>query len=86
MEDAMRLSKALILSAFVILIGSSTIAQPAPTTEPAVTQPTSAGNSTSQAKKAASKACSDQANAKGLHGKARKTFRYACKRHGGNAA
>ena len=34
-------------------------------------------------KQAISKACSDQANAKGLHGKARKTFRAKCKRHGG---
>jgi hypothetical protein len=39
------------------------------------------GRSTS--KQAISKACSDQANAKGLHGKARKTFRAKCKRHGG---
>ena len=35
-------------------------------------------------KQARSKACSDQANAKGLHGKARKKFRSACKRTGGN--
>jgi hypothetical protein len=34
-------------------------------------------------KKAISKACSDQANAKGLHGKERKKFRSECKRHGG---
>jgi hypothetical protein len=39
------------------------------------------GRSTS--KEAISKACSDQANAKGLHGKARKSFRAKCKRHGG---
>jgi hypothetical protein len=39
------------------------------------------GRSTS--KQAISKACSDQANAKGLHGKARKSFRAKCKRHGG---
>src|SRR5689334_1884936 len=39
---------------------------------------------TSAADKAAiSKACSDQANAKGLHGKARKKFRAECKRRGG---
>lgn len=29
------------------------------------------------------KACTDQANAKGLHGKARKKFRSACKKAGG---
>jgi len=34
-------------------------------------------------KQAISKACSDQANAKGLHGKARKKFRSDCKRRGG---
>ena len=42
------------------------------------------GSSTS--KQAISKACSDQANAKGLHGKARKSFRAKCKRHGGKPA
>ena len=34
-------------------------------------------------KKAISKACSDQANAKNLHGKERKKFRAKCKREGG---
>jgi hypothetical protein len=34
-------------------------------------------------KQAISKACSKQADAQGLHGKARKTFRAKCKRHGG---
>ena len=34
-------------------------------------------------KKAISKACSDQANAKGLHGKERKKFRAECKHKGG---
>jgi hypothetical protein len=34
-------------------------------------------------KKAISKSCSDQANAKGLHGKARKKFRAECKHAGG---
>jgi len=34
-------------------------------------------------KKAISKACSDQANAKNLHGKARKKFRAECKLKGG---
>jgi invasion protein IalB len=36
-------------------------------------------------KQAISKTCSDQANAKGLHGKARKKFRSECKRTGGKA-
>jgi hypothetical protein len=34
-------------------------------------------------KKAISKSCSDQANAKGLHGKERKKFRSECKHAGG---
>jgi hypothetical protein len=34
-------------------------------------------------KKAISKACSDLANAKGLHGKERKKFRSQCKHKGG---
>ncbi len=34
-------------------------------------------------RKAISKACSDQATAKGLHGKPRKEFRSACKQRGG---
>ncbi|MGC1446901.1 MAG: PsiF family protein, partial [Xanthobacteraceae bacterium] len=33
-----------------------------------------------------SKSCSDQANAKGLHGKARKKFRSDCKHNGGKAS
>ncbi|MDI9850276.1 PsiF family protein [Rhodoblastus sp. 17X3] len=34
-------------------------------------------------KQAVSKSCSQQADAQGLHGKARKTFREKCKRSGG---
>ena len=34
-------------------------------------------------KKAISKACTEQADAKNLHGKARKKFRSDCKEHGG---
>jgi uncharacterized Fe-S center protein len=34
-------------------------------------------------RQAISKACSDQANAQGLHGKARKKFRSECKKRGG---
>jgi hypothetical protein len=49
-----------------------------------VTSPSSSDYAVSgPSKQAISKACSDQANAKGLHGKARKSFRAKCKRHGG---
>jgi psiF repeat len=59
------------LSAFAVLLGSSICLAQAPSSAPAT------------AKSAVSKACSDQANAKGLHGKARKAFRSKCKREGG---
>jgi hypothetical protein len=38
---------------------------------------------TSEEKKAVSKACSDQASAKGLHGRDRQKFRAACIKRGG---
>ena len=48
------------------------------------TAPASGGSHMSQEQKSAiSKSCSDQANAKGLHGKARRKFRSECKRAGG---
>lgn len=56
---------------FSLIVAGGTFAQtPAPT--PGATD-----------KAAVSKACSDQANAKGLHGKARKKFRSECKAKGG---
>jgi psiF repeat len=84
----MRISKTLMMSAFAILIGSSAaISQSAPATKPTAgrSAPTSKA-ATDTDKKAISKACSDQATAKGLHGKERKAFRSACKRKGGKAA
>jgi hypothetical protein len=53
---------------------------PAPSAAPAAAAPAAMD------KKAVSKSCSDQANAKGLHGKARKKFRSACKHNGGKAS
>jgi hypothetical protein len=38
---------------------------------------------TPEEKQAVSKSCTDQANAKGLHGKERKKFRSECKRNSG---
>lgn len=56
----------------------------APTTQaPAPAAPTTRAARPSRT--AVSQACSAQANAKGLHGKARKSFRSACKRNGGDA-
>lgn len=57
-----------------IVVGSATAQVQSPT----VNAPTSATT-----KQVVSKACSDQANAKGLHGKERKKFRSECKKRGG---
>jgi len=59
---------------------------PAPAATPAPAPgaaPTTATAPAPGSKKAISKACTDQANAKGLHGKARKKFRSDCKKNGG---
>ena len=56
----------------------------APTPAPAA-QPAAPATGAATDKKAISKACSDQANAQGLKGKARKKFRSACKKNGGKA-
>jgi hypothetical protein len=56
---------------------------PPPAPPPAATQPAAAPQADAD-KKAIAKSCTDQANAKGLHGKARKKFRSACKKAGGN--
>jgi psiF repeat len=50
---------------------------------PAQAQPAPSATPGSSDKKAISKSCTDQANAKGLHGKARKKFRSDCKHAGG---
>jgi len=50
---------------------------------PAASEPAASSKMSAADKKAISKACTDQANAKGLHGDARKKFRSACKKAGG---
>ena len=84
----MRISKTLMMSVFAILIGSSAaISQSAPAAKPTAGRSAPTAKAvTDTDKKAISKACSDQATAKGLHGKERKAFRSACKRKGGKAA
>jgi len=64
---------AAILS-FTIATSGSALAQFPPPSTPAPS---------ATDKQAISKACSDQANAKGLHGKERRKFRSECKRRGG---
>jgi hypothetical protein len=68
------------LLAFSLGLGTAFAQAPAPTTPATGTQAKSDAD-----KKAISKACSDQANAKGLHGKDRKKFRADCKKNGGKA-
>jgi hypothetical protein len=65
------------LLAFGLGLGSAFAQAPAPATPPGTQAKSDAD------KKAISKACSDQANAKGLHGKERKKFRADCKKNGG---
>ena len=59
------------------VIGTATAFAQAPASPPAKTK------MSADEKKAISKACSDQANAKNLHGKDRKKFRAACVKGGG---
>ncbi len=54
---------------------------PAPTAQPAAAPATGAAVD----KKAISKDCSQQADAKGLKGKERKKFRSSCKKNGGKS-
>jgi hypothetical protein len=70
----MRPLKTATLSALVVVLTSSICLAQAPSSAPRQS-PTN--------KAAVSKVCSDQANAQGLHGKKRKTFRSKCKRAGG---
>jgi len=74
------LTKSTVVAAIVFSLaigGGAALAQNPP---PAADQ---AAGGAMDSKKAISKACSDQANAKGLHGKERKKFRSECKRKGG---
>jgi hypothetical protein len=63
------------LLALMIGVGAAFAQAPAPATAPVKMSPDD--------KKAISKSCSDQANAKGLHGKERKKFRSECKHNAG---
>ena len=66
----------IVISALLALtIGTGAAFAQAPAAAPAKMSPDD--------KKAISKSCSDQANAKGLHGKERKKFRSECKHNAG---
>lgn len=86
----MRTGLAIALLSIAIGAGSA-FAQNTPTAPAApkmapMTAPMTAPGAAATDKKAVSKACTDQADAKGLHGKARKKFRSECKHNSGKAA
>jgi psiF repeat-containing protein len=74
---------AAVLLTLAIGVGSALAQQDQqpPSAAPAATPP--AKSTMTPEQKAISKACSDQANAKNLHGDERKKFRAECKRKGG---
>jgi hypothetical protein len=80
----------LALSVAVLLLGAGAVLAQAPAdTKPATDSKPAAATSAAgdkADKKAISKTCSDQATAKGLHGKERKAFRAECKKNGGKPA
>ncbi|MFT4003687.1 MAG: PsiF family protein [Rhizobium sp.] len=92
----MRIATMFTTAAFAALFSVSAMAQTAtpsttPTTTPSATTSTPSTTTTTKpkamkpAQTAVSKACSTQADAKGLHGKARAKFRSDCKKNGGKA-
>jgi len=88
----MKLLPMIGLSAAIAVLGTgagfaqvpATITPDAAATKPAATTP--AAKPTSAERDPISKACSEQADAKNLHGKERKKFRAACKRSGGKSS
>ncbi|MEK1851599.1 MAG: PsiF family protein [Phyllobacterium sp.] len=94
----MRFVTAITTAAVLALMGTAAMAQTAtPPTTPVTPMATSkstgsmtkqkpvAPNTMTPAQSAVSKACSAQADAKGLHGKERSKFRSQCKKNGGKA-
>jgi hypothetical protein len=75
--------KSTFVAAILLSFTCGTGAALAQDTPPATSDKPAATSKMSPEKKAISKACTDKANAKGLHGDARKKFRSACKKAGG---
>jgi hypothetical protein len=78
-EDAMKGLLATVAVSAGLLAGVSAFAQNAQPTPAAQAKPAAASGMSAADKQAKSKACSAEADKQGLHGKARKTFRNACK-------
>jgi len=79
------ITAALLSLAIGIGTAAAQTSSPAPSQTPQAKPTPTTNQASATDKKAISKACTDQANAKGLHGKARKKFRSECKRNGGKA-
>jgi psiF repeat len=79
----MKIAISAALLSLAIGTGSVFAQTPAPAPAPAAQPAAPAAGATD--KKAISKECSQQADAKSLKGKDRKKFRSACKKNGGNA-
>jgi hypothetical protein len=80
----MKIGIAVAILSLAIGAGSAFAQNPPPAPAPMAAPAQPAAGATD--KKAISKACSDQATAKGLHGKERKKFRSECKHNGGKAS
>lgn len=79
----MRLLRIVAFSALAATAGIGISFGQTPATTVPAAKPAVAAKPTGADKAAISKACSEQADAKGLHGKERKKFRAKCKRSGG---
>jgi hypothetical protein len=80
-DDIMKIGIAAAILSLAIGTGAAFAQNPPPAAAPIAAPAQPAAGATD--KKAISKSCSDQANAKGLHGKERKKFRSECKHNGG---
>jgi hypothetical protein len=78
--------KTLIAASAVCLMLGTGAAAAQTAAAPATAAPAGNAKAATTGKSPVSKACSDQANAKGLHGKERKKFRSECKKNGGKAS
>jgi hypothetical protein len=79
----MRLLRVVAFSVLAATAGIGISFGQTPATTVPAAKPAVAAKPTGADKVAISKACSEQADAKGLHGKERKKFRAKCKRSGG---
>jgi hypothetical protein len=77
------MTRSTVVAAIVFSLALGTGAALAQNPPPAADQ-TAAPPAAGMDKKAIAQACIAQANAKGLHGKARKKFKRHCKHHGGH--